>query len=408
VYCGGIDAARKLGSTSTVVSSHLNGRTSFVKGHLLRFTNAARGSMSGHETNKKKKKSVWQSTNGLSSDYSGLNCRGGTAELLLEGGCPGARGGHSLTRFGKSLFLFGGLGRQNLGAVSGSAGSTSNSSGPLTYLNDVYELELLPNLVDGRDDNHDDGGNGSAGGVDFPPSPYVPPPPPSSQRGRWWKLACRGEPPSKRAEHGAVSVGPYLVVSGGTTARALLPVASPLFLLHTPTRTWSIANTAATTPPLTPMFVRPATGSRRGSAEDDVLRTGHLFDTNAPFLLGNGGSGSDGGGGGGDNRSGNSLSSLAVENSEDHSKAASVSTASLSSEPSARMRPCMTLRPTSFSPLFTAATTPNQYLGGKPTSNLRCFPNLLIFGGGPWQCLEATHTASNQDGDAFSVTLGGF
>ena len=56
--------------------------------------------------------------------------------------------------------------------------------------------------------------------------------------GRWRHLLCAGAAPSRRAHHSAVAVGPCVVVSGGTTDRALLP-AWPLFLLNLPSRTWS-------------------------------------------------------------------------------------------------------------------------------------------------------------------------
>lgn len=98
-------------------------------------------------------------------------------------------------------------------------------------------------------------------------------------------------------------------ISGGTTSHELKPVASPLFLLHTPTVTWTS---------LAPQPV-PA-----------PLRCSNLPSSQP------------------------------------------------SAAPSPRMRPALSIWP------------------GQ---------GLLVFGGGPWQCLESTDSATEHDADAYLLRI---
>jgi hypothetical protein len=77
-------------------------------------------------------------------------------------------------------------------------------------------------------------------------------------------------------------------------------------------------------------------------------------------------------------------------------------------EPSPRMRCSLTLRPPPF--------RPDGGWGGDGGSSQRIhtnpsvdtgFPELLVFGGGPWQCVEATHSAIEHEGDLFRAAVGG-
>lgn len=210
-YCGGADAARKLGASANMISAHLAGRSRSVRGHLLRFRDplASPGTNSIHRANKKKS----------STSSSLVAC--GTAEMLVDGELAGARCGHSLTALGqsgKSLYVFGGW-----GYATGSARRTG-----LVYLNDCLRFDVHDigdstagsGCCIGGDSSWGSSLSGSGGGG-----------------GRWHRLHCRGAPPAKRAQHAAVAVGPYLAVSGGCTTNRKLP--ADLLLLHTPTLVWS-------------------------------------------------------------------------------------------------------------------------------------------------------------------------
>ncbi|KAJ8604847.1 hypothetical protein CTAYLR_001069 [Chrysophaeum taylorii] len=95
---------------------------------------------------------------------------------------PLARAGHTLTRVGRSLWLFGGLGRR---------GATTD------YHDDVWTLDR--DLA-------------------------------------WTRETCAGAVPRGRAGHSALAVGPHLLVFGGLNAQRFL---NDFFVLHTPTRGWS-------------------------------------------------------------------------------------------------------------------------------------------------------------------------
>ena len=122
-YCGGVDAGRRLGCSPTVVVSHLAGRSRTANGRTLRYFSHppllfAPGPSAGSSAG-----------SSPSSPHSGRACRRASGAAPPAGvslgsarqdpSGPGPRYGHSLTRVGTSLFLFGGIGRGDKGSVRG-------------------------------------------------------------------------------------------------------------------------------------------------------------------------------------------------------------------------------------------------------------------------------------------------
>lgn len=276
-FCSAADLARRLGIASCTVTGHLRGRTSRLRGYCYRYFDGPAVPRS--------------SSLGQAASRAAVNRNLGASDIVERALVPGGRGGHSLTRVGASLYLFGGIGYSCADApaatdapatAAGGAGaaghgragaiSTSTTSGVsggkakqpktkgLLLQNDIFRFDL-PRLG-------------------------------------WALVMCHGRPPSKRSAHSAVALGPHLIVAGGTNAHKLL---ADMHLLHTGTRCWS-------TPAL------------HGAA------------------------------------------------------------------PSPRMRPCL--------------------VAGHTDDSQGEFGDLLVFGGGPWQCLAVTHSASEHEGDVVRVEIG--
>lgn len=123
---------------------------------------------------------------------------------------PEPRAGHTLTRFGASIWLFGGL-------------------GPNGYHGDVWTLD---------------------------------------RRDRWRRQRCAGDEPRARAAHSAAAVGPHLVVFGGLNAQRFL---ADLAVLHTPSRSWSspALGSPAPSPRMHPAMVRVL--NRREPGDPHIL-----------------------------------------------------------------------------------------------------------------------------------------
>lgn len=115
---------------------------------------------------------------------------------------PGPRAGHTLTRIGSTIWLFGGLGpRGNI----------------IDYHDDVWTLD--------------------------------------SNLAAWKREMCAGTLPRGRAAHSASAIGPHVIVFGGLNAQRFL---ADIFVLHTPSRCWSAPSLEIAPSPRTrPAMVLP-------------------------------------------------------------------------------------------------------------------------------------------------------
>lgn len=116
-------------------------------------------------------------------------------------GLPSPRHGHTLTEIGSKIWIFGGMGFD-----STETNGTGSKSSKRRQLNDLYMLELEPLKL----------------------SPL--------KRLEWKMPSCRGTIPPRRAGHSALALGCQLLIYGGANGNSYL---SDLYILHTPTITWS-------------------------------------------------------------------------------------------------------------------------------------------------------------------------
>lgn len=116
-------------------------------------------------------------------------------------GVPSPRHGHTVTEIGSKIWIFGGMGFD-----SNETNGTGSKSSKRRQLNDLYMLELEP--------------------LKF--SPF--------KRLEWKMPSCRGTIPPRRAGHSALALGCQLLIYGGANGVSYL---SDLYILHTPTITWS-------------------------------------------------------------------------------------------------------------------------------------------------------------------------
>lgn len=118
---------------------------------------------------------------------------------------PSSRHGHTLDEIGSQLWLFGGMG------IDFFSSSTGKSRGEKRrQLNDLYVLNLKPLLKS----------NDLSQNLVF----------------QWIMLSSRGSIPPRRAGHSSMVMGSQLFIYGGANGVTYL---SDLYILHTPTITWS-------------------------------------------------------------------------------------------------------------------------------------------------------------------------
>ena len=153
----------------------------------------------------------------------------------------GARSGASLTRAGSALYLFGGSGFEGIesadagtGTGAGTAVGTSSAALPHSGAGSPRGggggAAALPRFKAG--------GSGSHG---YLQDLYVY----DLITGYWAQPVCRGKAPNKRVHHSAITVGPFLLIHGGTNNSRLM---NDVYLLHTPTKTWSMPDLGGVVP----------------------------------------------------------------------------------------------------------------------------------------------------------------